>query len=409
LHKRNSLRLSVALASILAVVALGQGRANAAATYTFTGDGFGHGAGMSQYGAKGGATAGKTYRQILAHYYRGTTVARQTMPGGVRVGLQQEVTEVSLSGTGRFDFNLSGQRFVSAAANQTWKVRSTATGKYRVLAPDGRRWTVGNPTKWVGVRWVSYGTILKVGGIRYKRGWLEFNTQRVGNAYRLRTILHLAPFETYLYGIAEMPTRWHREALKAQVVAARTYAVEKIRTIGVRASCNCHLYDDTRHQVYAGYAKEEGSLGTRWKSMVTSTAGQVVLHNGRLIKALYFSSSGGFTENNDNIWNGTPEPYLRGVRDPWDAAASPHLDWSVTFTEAELEQRLASRPSTDVGSLDSLSFVSPRGVSGRITRVISSTRGGVRIVGSEGTKRVGGETLRSVLGLKSTLMRFTAQ
>jgi SpoIID/LytB domain protein len=380
--------------------------------YTFTGSGWGHGVGMSQYGARGGAEAGKTYPQILAQYYRGTTVGTVRLPSEIRVGLQQGPSEVRLSSDGRFDVKLSGQPIVSAGdqpnPDAEWIFRPTASGGYLVESPEGQSWIVGDPGKWLEVRFESFQTIINVSGIRYSRGWLEFNTFRNGYGnYVLRTILHVAPFDSYLYGIAEMPSSWHVEALKAQAVPARTYALEKMRTVGVIPKCNCHLYDDTRSQVYIGYEKEVGSLGARWRSAVQATAAKAVLSGGAVAKTLYHSSSGGYTEHNDNVWAGTPLSYLRGVADPWDKTRSPYLNWSVTFTKSQLQQRLASRPTTDVGTLQSITLVDPRGASGRVTRVFDANRGGVRLVGSKGTKRIGGDLLRAVLGLRSTLFKMT--
>lgn len=396
---------------IAAFAALAQA-ARAEPTYTFKGDGYGHGAGLSQYGARGGAEAGKTYPQILAQYFRGTTVGTAPLPPEVRVGLHQGPSEIRLSSDGRFDVTISGQPVASAATDPNpdvqWIFRPTASGGYRVESPEGQVWTVGDPRKWMAVRFSEFGTIIKINGIRYSRGWLELNTFVNGaGAWVLRTIMHVAPFDRYLYGIAEMPTSWHAEALKAQAVAARTYALEKMRSVGTIPSCNCHLYDDTRHQVYVGYEKEVGSAGVRWRTVVQSTAARAVLYNGSLAKALYYSSSGGHTEHNENIWAGAPLAYLRGVPDPWDKTYSPYLKWAVTFSKSQLEQKLASRPTTDVGTLQSITLLAPRGISGRVTRVFDATKGGVRLVGSKGTKRIGGDVLRSVLGLRSTLFNMT--
>lgn len=404
MNSRNTWFAACGSAVALLVLAASSPAAGAApTTYTFTGSGWGHGVGMSQYGAKGGASAGRSYAQILARYYKDTALGSPKLPSKIRVGLRQGATEIALSGNGRFDFKMSGERFATARADQTWRVRPTSAGAYRVLAPDGRRWVVGDARQWLEIRFAEFGTLLRIDGVRYKRGYLELDTYRLDSAYALRSIAHVVSFDAYVYGVAEMPSSWPVEALKAQAVAARTYALQKYRTSGVRSDCRCHVYDDTRHQVYAGYEKEAGSWGARWRSAVDATKGVVLLHSGNPVNALYFSSSGGYTEHNNYVWSGDPVPYLRGVRDPWDEAQSPYMDWSVTFSRAELEERLASRSSTDVGSLTSLTVLDPRGVSGRVTRVLDSQRGGVRIAGNKGIKRVSGETLRSVLRLRSTL------
>jgi stage II sporulation protein D len=398
-------RLLVLAAALAAVASLAPRASAATRTFTFSGDGWGHGLGMSQYGAKGAAEAGKTYSQILSHFYRSTTVSSKTMPGGIRIGLVQGARSISFTGDGRFDFDLEGTIVGRANAGETWLMETTSTGRYRLVPPAaiGSPRTFGSTSDWVGIRYETHGTLLKTGGIRYKYGWDELNITGSSGAYRLRSILHLSPFERYLNGIAEMPSSWHMEALKAQAVAARTYVFEKMKRLGIRSDCNCHIYDDTRDQVYSGYEKELASGADRWRSAASSTAGKVVLYNSLPIQALYHSADGGHTEHNENVWTGTPYAYLRGVSDPWDPAESPYQNWKVTLTQSEIDTKLGARTTTDVGTVTSIAIVSPVGVSGRVTPVFDATHGGVRISGSESVKRVSGEALRSALGLRSTL------
>ena len=105
-------------------------------------------------------------------------------------------------------------------------------------------------------------------------------------------------------------------ALKTQAIAARTYAFTKAAASQHRAVCDCALYASSYDQVYAGWDKEGGVDGDRWVSAVDQTDDQVVLNAGQTIQAFYMSSSGGYTENNENVWGGTPIDYLRGVCDP---------------------------------------------------------------------------------------------
>lgn len=402
-------RLLVLVASVVALSVLTPGAGAATRTFTFSGDGWGHGLGLSQYGAKGAAEAGKTYSQILSHYYRSTTVSAKTMPGGIRIGLVQGAKSISFIGDGSFHFDLEGTVVGRAKAGETWRMEISSTGRYRLVPPAaiGSPRTFGSKADWVGIRYESFGTLLKTGGIRYRYGWDELNITGSSGAYRLRSILHLSPFERYLNGIAEMPSSWHIEALKAQAVAARTYVFEKMKRLGVRSDCNCHIYDDTRDQVYSGYEKEIAAGGDRWRSATSSTAGKVVLYNKLPIQALYHSADGGHTEHNENVWTGSPYAYLRGVSDSWDPGESPYQNWKVTFTQSQIDAKLSARPTTDVGTVTSISIVAPVGVSGRVTPVFDATHGGARITGSEGTKRVSGELLRSALGLRST--KFTVR
>ncbi len=374
--------------------------------FVFTGGGFGHGGGMGQYGASGAADSGMSYTQILTHFYKGTTVAGRTMPSSIRVGLEQDRDTISLNGSGKFEFHIDDSVVHTASSGGAWTVKPTSGGAYELAGPGGGR-TVGSAGKLLEIRFAEFGTILTVSGRRYDKEWLEIRSYRTSE-YVLRAVLHLKPFERYVYGISEVPSSWPMEALKAQAVAARTYALEKMTRMGVRAGCGCHMLDDTRDQVFAGYEKIAGPSGDRWKAAVDATAGQVVLYDGRPIQALYHSSTGGHSENNEYIWRGTALPYLRGVGDPWDAG-SPNHTWTVRFERQELGRKLATSSATAVGDLHSIVLQSPFGVSGRVTPVRSDGRGGAYITGSSGSKKVDGERLRSVIGLRSTLFSIDQQ
>ena len=110
---------------------------------------------------------------------------------------------------------------------------------------------------------------------------------------------------------------------------------------------------------------------------------------GDTIQAFYMSSSGGFTEDNENVWGGTPIGYLRGVCDPGDyTAANPSATWEVTLTAGRVTKALSLGIGTITG------FVNPqRGVSGRI---ISGHRSAARTARNS----ISGTALRSALGLR---------
>lgn len=370
-----------------------------AKSFTFHGRAWGHGLGMPQWGAKGLAEKGWSASRILTHFYSGTKLASATAPKELRVGLLQEQSDIALTGSGRFDFyDNKGTRRVSGAKGETWKVRP-ASGKLTVLRPSGA--TAFTSAVPVTVRYEPFGTLLTFPktGNSYKRGRIDFDIN--ASTGRQRAILIVA-FEPYLYGLGEMPSSWHTEALKAQAIAARTYALEKVQRLGQnRSVCNCGLYASTVDQAYVGARQEV----TSWVGAVDATKGQVVTYSGKLIQAFYSSSSGGFTENNEYVWGGTALPYLRGKCDPGDYAsgANPHSNWSVVLDGDQIGQRFA-KGGYNVGSVTKIEFLSPRGVSGRVRPVIDSTHGGVRVTGSKSAVRVSGGTFRSLLGLKSTLI-----
>jgi SpoIID/LytB domain protein len=205
-------------------------------------------------------------------------------------------------------------------------------------------------------------------------------------------MIAVVPMERYLYGLAEVSSSWPMEAMKAQADAARTYALRKILTYGQhRPTCNCGLYGTTSDQVYAGWDKEFGAMGDRWVQAVDETAREIVEYGGQPIQAFYMASSGGYTENNENVWGGTPLPYLRGVCDPGDyVSENSSRTWTLTFTAASATSRLHTYTG-DIGTVNGFGKAS-RGVSGRII--------GVTVEGTSGSHTVTGSQLKAAFGLQ---------
>ena len=159
---------------------------------------------------------------------------------------------------------------------ETWVVRSV-DGAYEVHDADGAvvgGTTWGGPSSDLYATYADHGARVTVpeGGATYNRGTLEFNLTACANDCSLRLIAQL-PFEEYLLGIGEVPSSWPAEALRAQAVAARSFALYKIRKYGLQPTCNCHLTDGSNDQVYIGWDKEGGLDGHRWVKAVRSTDG----------------------------------------------------------------------------------------------------------------------------------------
>ena len=213
------------------------------------------------------------------------------------------------------------------------------------------------------------------------------------------TVVNVVPVEEYLYGVVgkEMSPSWHREALKAQAVAARTYAISHKNYF---ASRGFDMTDDTSSQIYAGINGESPSV----IAAVDATRGEILTYGGKPIDAFFCSTAGGWTENSENVW-GSRIPYLRGVSD--DSSRMPSYRWSVTTTPEKLAANLTAA-GKGVGKVRSITLsplgkrpmaVSDRGVSGR---VLSMT-----VNGSAGSVRVTGNAFQSIYGLKSTLFDFS--
>jgi stage II sporulation protein D len=177
--------------------------------------------------------------------------------------------------------------------------------------------------------------------------------------------------DDYVAGVAEMPGRWHPEALKAQAVAARTYAWHQLQ-LGTFQPRGYDICDTVDCQAFAGASQQEGEQGDRWRQAVDDTAGQVLLDDaGDPILARYFSTSGGRTLPNEVVFpRSGPRPYLVGVDDPGDAV-SPYHRWEVTFSRDEFDSILARGETlgatVPVASIERLGDVDEPGADLRVT------------------------------------------
>ena len=329
-------------------------------TFVITGHGWGHGVGMSQYGAYGYAQHGFTYQKIVAHYFTGTELGTAT--GRVRVLLSSGTARLKLGSPSDFtvrdgdgvSHDLTGGTYTLTPA---LKLKVDGAAKARALVPP----LLFQP----GVDPLALG--------RRYRGSIQVDV----DGGRLRAI-NIVGLEQYLYGVvpSEMPFTWAPEALKAQAVAARSYA------LATKRSGAFDVYKDTRSQVYLGFDHEKPSSN----AAVDGTAGKVVMYNGAIAKTFFFSTSGGRTAAAADVW-GTAVPYLVSVPDPYDTI-SPYHDWGpFAFTGAKLGRTLhLGGAVTDVRTtLNS---------SGRVTALTAST--------AAGEKSVDGAKLKAALGLRST-------
>ena len=179
------------------------------------------------------------------------------------------------------------------------------------------------------------------------RGTLEIVRQSGG---RIALIDHLT-FDEYLAGLAEMPRSWPLEALKAQVVAARTYAIANLRDPGSNAKrLGYDICSTDQCQVYRGLTVEEGAFGEAWIRAVRETRGRILEYRGRPITAYYFSTSSGRT--NRSFPGGSPQPYLKSV--PGQDGDSPLAQWTTRFPLAHVGPILKSAGSWPGGAVTSV-------------------------------------------------------
>lgn len=369
-------------------------------TFRLYGRGWGHNVGMSQWGARGLAEKGLSASQIIKYYYAGVGVQKKTLPSNIRVGLLQERAEIWIEGSGYFDFLDATGKKKATGKDGRWRIVPSGS-KLDVYAP-GQSSAKFSSSAPLFVRFEERGTLLDLPqtGHSYKHGRLEVDANP--STGKVRAVLTL-PFEEYLYGLGEMPSSWHREALEAQAIAGRTYAFEKIERLGQnRNVCNCAVYSTTADQAYVGVSHEV----SRWVAAVDTTRAYVATYKGEPIQALYSSSSGGYTENNENVFGGKPIPYLRGRCDVGDyfGGENPHSNWTVVMDGDQLGDKM-SKAGRDTGQVRSLSYPSPRGVSGLLGPV-KDGKGGVVVTGTLDTEHMSGGTFRWIVGLKSRLVHW---
>jgi SpoIID/LytB domain protein len=333
--------------------------------FVVRGHGWGHGIGLSQWGAYGFARAGYTYQRILAHYYQGTRLGPAPLRR-VRVQLAAGVTSLTVSSTEMLR--------VRDATGMTYEL---ATGSY-VVKPDLKLRVdpLAKPRALPGPLVLIAGVQPLTLGDRAYRGTLEIS---VVNG-KLQAI-NVVGLEQYLYGVvpSEVPDTWPSEALKAQAVVARSYALSHLHGGAF------DLYADTRSQVYRGVPEEELST----TAAVNATAGQVVLYGGKVASTYYHSTSGGRTASVADVWPGSaPVPYLVSVPDPYDTA-SPYHDWGPFLLSRERLARVLKVPGklVDVSATPNASL--------RVTDVIG--------IGADGTgPAIDATTFRRALDLRST-------
>ena len=164
-------------------------------------------------------------------------------------------------------------------------------------------------------------------------------------------VLNIVDVEDYVKGLLpyEMSNSWPIEALKAQALCARTYAMSKLGTHG---SSGFDLCTSEHCQVYRGGAAANETTNRA----VDETRGEYITYNGELCETYYSSCDGGATEDVENVWANSI-PYLRGVIDPYEVDIIPRVsnyNWTVTYTPAALTTRLQSR-GYSIGTVASLS------------------------------------------------------
>lgn len=303
----------------------------------------------------------------------------------LRVGVAVHVDTVTLSSDGwiRFEDGRSGAPIAVTDSGTSWRVTRDGDA-VRLVRPDGYR----SPPH-AEIRAEPVSAALRVNGTAY-RGGVRLLRGRDGGVTAVNTVA----LEDYLLGVvpAEIGARptSELEAVKAQAVAARTYALSYL---SARDSLGFDVFGDVGDQVYRGISAES-EVTTR---AVRETRGVVATYGGRLIEAYYHSTCGGSTASIEDVWPRPVQPYLVPVSDRIEGGGersycdiSPHFRWTERWTLAELrailQETLPPRTGIAAASLGTVSDVrvTERTERGRVRKLeFETTRASYQVRGND--------------------------
>jgi stage II sporulation protein D len=294
----------------------------------------------------------------------------------IRVGLSQGNYSVTVGSSSAADIvDGKGKVLGQIPALQGF---TAATAQGGVSLNGKRSWQMTLRPKEKGLIYVGDRTTTSGG--RWYRG--EVKLVSGGGGLTVINDLNLEDYVASVIGKEMYPT-WPQEALKAQAVAARSYAIYQQQHPKYQ---HFDVLSTTTSQVYAGL---DGEANTT-QMATQATAGQVLTYQGKIIESVFHSASGGHTENSEDVWVRVV-PYLRGVPD-FDQSA-PVFQWNLMLTESQLRQRIPG-----IGDILSMTPVKTT-PTGRVRTI--------RIQGSRGSLLMKGGDVRRALGLRST--HFTAK
>ena len=367
--------------------------------FVIKGAGFGHGHGMSQYGAYGAAKKGLSWEEILAFYYPGTTLKTLSSSTTIKVWITADddnnLRVMPAEGLKVYDSNDHSITVPTGSDYKSWRIKRSGSGyklewrdgdgDYHALKTplDSSTWMVSTKAKLVKLR-------LPNGATREYRGTLRLIKRGTGG----RTV-NKVKLEDYVRSVvpSEMPTSWAPDAVRAQAVAARSYA---IRIRDFTSYSGYDICDTTACQVYGGKATttsagkrivRETTAGT---AAAKATAGTIVTYGGAVALTQFASSNGGAMSSGGY-------PYLKEKDDPYDGVVKSQA-WSKTITAKAVAKAYPS-----VGTVKQLK-ISSRDGSGRWGgRVVS-----IKIVGSKKTQTVTGSAFQGKFGMRSSLYTVTS-
>ncbi len=423
-HSRRLRRATLSVLTVAIVVAFttvfAQPVSAATGDFVIQGRGYGHGVGMSQWGAWEAAREGKTYAEILAFYYPGSMP--DTAPGGTTIKVRISKDPATTTYDDHYyrvylkpvatTAVLRLQNLGSPDVDVPLTVGQVVETLYAPVSGVGHVWVAGRgaydhvyviPDFDTGRVAVSMQVSSVAPATTYREYWGSMNVEPMGEGevYLNNYVL----LDKYVRGVAEIKPEWANssytnlyaiEAVKAQAVAARTYAYAEYLNAG-------YVNDDTRDIYYRGYAFEVANPGAA--QAATDTAGEILSYGGTLYKTYFSAHSGGYTTA--SAWNDSPPFYLESNPDPYSRAApptglvtgiAPGYSWSVTYTPVDLSTKLIGS-----GYIDNVGTVTQLEIIARDTTDPESHVTAVRVTGTLGIDTISGRNFKAALGLRSTL------
>ncbi|MCZ3385951.1 MAG: SpoIID/LytB domain-containing protein [Actinomycetia bacterium] len=373
-------------------------------TFELSGLGYGHGIGMSQFGAEGMGRLGKSYREIVKFYYPGTNLTEVGAGRQITVGLS-DVVRSTQQGSAVVIKDRRGLslRYQGSSVGLPGQVGGRSVDSFRVVRGSGGLavWAV-SPAKTVkvkggmnrSVRWQTSADVSESriavqsesGRTRVYRGWFDV---KLGSSSVLPVNRLL--LEDYLRSVvsSEVPSSWTDAALRAQAVAARSYAL--VAQLNARAAHRAYdICDTTNCQVYAPISGESGPE----VRAVRATSRQYLRYAGQPVFAMFSSANGGYTVSGGR-------PYLVAKPDPYDGVVTGSSNWGHKWSTS-IDATKLENAWPQIGRLQKLKVLGRDGNGQWGGRVMS-----VGLVGSKSTVSVSADSFRWATGIKSTWWTIT--
>jgi len=299
--------------------------------------------------------------------------------------IPETIVKVSIL-DGQNEVHIKSDGAYKAVDMRTMRCRKYHSGKDYIVTPEGNDGVrIEDKTFSAEVRFVPLSNdFIRINGRRYR------DTVLIQNTNGRLTVINELGVDGYLFGVlpVEVSPKWPIEALKAQAVVSRTYVMNNLGKYGKKGY---DLSSDVFSQMYRGVEAEHPETNRA----VKETSGMVLTYKGKLAKAYFHSSCGGYTENIQKVW-GNAVDFMKGITCPY-CKDSPRYHWEKNIEPEFIQSRLAKAGYT-VGKIKNIKFKS-RTKSGRIDLM--------EIIHSLGTLEITGHKFRMAIGpdiIKSAMM-----